>query len=435
MTLAILGGAPVRSKIFAGYNTIGEEEKQAVLGVLDSGKLSKFIGGWNQYFYGGDQIQAFEKEWAEYFNVKHAITVNSCTSGLYAAVGAIGIEPGDEIIVSPYTMAASATAAVVFGAIPVFADIEEDHFCLCPKSVESKITSKTKAIIVVDIFGNPYNATEINRIAKKHNLKVIEDTAQAPGAKYNGQFAGTLADVGVFSLNYHKHIHTGEGGVVVTNDDVIADRIRLIRNHAEAVVEAKNERNIVNMIGQNYRMTEIEAAIGRCQLKKLNNLLEKRKKNVKYLVNELTKIPAITHSGPRENSEHSYYVLPFKFHSSLAEGIHRNNFIKAVRAELAPTQYREGEGPLLTMGYVKPLYLLPMFQQKIAFGSKGFPFSLNPSISYEKGLCPVVEKMHFEEIFLTSLMEGQLSQEDLDDVVKAFYKVWENRKQLIGKEF
>ena len=281
--LAINGGKPVRTKPFPAYRVIGKEEERAVIIVLRSGVLSRYLGAWHEDFYGGEEVRAFEKEWAKYFGVKHAIACNSASTALQMAVGAAGIGPGDEVIVSPYSMTISATAPLFYGAIPVFADVEKDYFCLDPKSVEERISKKTKAIIAVDIFGQPYDADKINKIAKKHGLIVIEDCAQAPGAKYGGKFAGTLGDIGVYSLNYHKHIHTGEGGVMVTNDDVLAERARLIRNHAESVVGPKGEKNLVNMLGSNYRMTELAAAIGRAQLKKLKGLVDKRVTNVNYI--------------------------------------------------------------------------------------------------------------------------------------------------------
>ena len=259
--LAIHGGKPIREKPFPAYNTIGQEEKEAVLRVLDSGILSKFIAARGNDFYGGIEVRSLEEEWASYFGVKHAISVNSCTSGIYAAVGAIAVEPGEEIIVSPYTMAASAAAPLIYNAIPVFADIEEDYFCLNPESIEERISERTRAIIVVDLFGQPYDADRINSLAERHGIYVIEDAAQAPGAQYKGRYGGTLGDIGVFSLNYHKHIHCGEGGIVVTDNDDLAEKVRLIRNHAEAVVEDRSRMDLVNMIGFNFRMTEIEAAI------------------------------------------------------------------------------------------------------------------------------------------------------------------------------
>lgn len=427
--LAIHGGEPIRKKDFPGYNTLGQEEKKAVERVIDSGILSKFLGTWSKDFYGGEEVLALEKEWAQKFKVKHALAVNSNTSGLIAAVGAIGISPGDEVIVGPSSMAISATAPLFFGGIPVFADIEDQYYCLDPRSVESKITSKTKAIIIVDIFGHPYNRDAINAIAKKYGLKIIEDCAQAPGASLNGDLAGSLGDVGVFSLNYHKHIHCGEGGVVVTNDDDIAERVALLRNHAESIVAAKEVTNLVNMVGFNFRMTEIEAAITREQLKKLDNLIELRIESVNYLRNKLLQIPAITGGGQAEGAKHVYYVLPFNFNSEIA-GVHRNVFIQAVKAELqGDCKYREGEGPLIGYGYVKPIYWQPIFQNKIAFGPNGYPFNLgNPD--YSKGICPVAERLHTDTLFHTTMFGPHFSTADLDDVANAFFKVWENRHTL-----
>lgn len=427
--LAIFGGEPVRREKFPAYRVVGEEEKKEVSRVIDSGILSRYLGCWHPDFYGGPEVQAFEKEWAEYFGVKHAIAVNSCTSGLITAVGAIGIEPGDEIIVSPYTMAVSATAPLWYGGIPVFADIEEGYFCLDPNSIEKKITPRTKAIIVVDIFGQPYDADKINAIAKKYNLLVIEDCAQAPGAKYKEKFAGTLGDIGVYSLNYHKHIHTGEGGVLVTNNDELAEKLRLIRNHAEAVVENKGVQDLVNMVGFNFRLTEIQAAIGRAQLRKLKFLVEDRIKNCEYVADNLSKIPGIYGPKIREGATHVYYVQPFLFDEKTV-GVIREKFIEAVKAELPVTELRELEGQQIECGYIKPLYLLPLFQKKIAFGKNGYPFNLSSSINYEKGLCPVAERMYEKELFSHEFMRPPAKKEDLDDVIKAFKKVYEFRSEL-----
>jgi dTDP-4-amino-4,6-dideoxygalactose transaminase len=431
-TLALFGGEKVRKVKFPAYRPIGKEEEDAVLRVIRSGVLSKYLGCWHEDFLGGPEVRALESEWAAYFNVKHAIAVNSATSALYCAVGATGIGPGDEVIVSPYTMSASATAPLIYNAIPVFADIEEDYFCLSPESVEKRITERTKAIIVVDIFGQPYDADRINAIAKKYGLYVIEDCAQAPGAEYKGKRAGTLGDIGIFSLNYHKHIHTGEGGILVTDNDDLAEKLRLIRNHAEAVVEAKGFATLVNMIGFNYRMTEIEAAIAREQLKKLPDLIEGRLKNIEYLTNKLKNITCLEPTRIRPECKHVFYVHPIKFNAAVA-GIHRDRYVEAVKAELMPIELRESEGIKIGCGYTKPLYLHPLYQQRIAYGKSGCPWACDKysgKVDYSKGICPVTEKM-YEDILIThELMRPGMSKQDLDDVVSAFNKVWENRVKL-----
>jgi dTDP-4-amino-4,6-dideoxygalactose transaminase len=420
--LAINGGTPIRTAPYPDYVSIGAEEKRAVAEVLDSTVLSKYLGTWSPDFFGGPRVQALEREWERYFGVKHAISVNSATSGLYAALGATGAGPGDEAIVSPYTMAASATAALVYGAIPVFADIEPDTFCLSPQSIRDRITPWTRAIIVVDIFGHPADMDAIMAIAREHKLLVIEDAAQAPGAMYRGRHAGTLADLGVFSLNYHKTIHSGEGGVVVTNDDELADRVRLIRNHAEVVVKAKGTTNLVNLLGFNYRMTEIEAAIALEQLRKLERLLQPRIDAADFLTSRLRSLPGLTTPSVAPDVRHGYYVYVMRY-DSRATGVPRARFAAALKAEGVP----------ISEGYVEPIYLQPVYQQRIGYGRDGFPFTYpgyKGSVSYDRGLCPVTERMHFEEVLLTNICHANITQRDLDDFVAAFEKVYQCRAEL-----
>jgi dTDP-4-amino-4,6-dideoxygalactose transaminase len=425
--LAIKGGEPVRKKLFPAYNTIGKEEKEAVQKVLDSGNLSQYLGVWADDFFGGPAVRKFEEAWCKAFNTQYAISVNSNTSGLFTAIGACGIGPGDEVIVSPYTMSASAIAPVVYGGVPVFADIDPDIFCMDPKSIEACITPRTKAILVVHIFGHPADMDAIMLIAKKHKLKVIEDCAQAPMGKYKGKYVGTIGDIGVFSLNYHKHIHTGEGGVIITNDASLAERCQLIRNHAENIVEAKGVNDITNMIGYNYRMTEIEAAIGIEQLKKLPSLLEQRQKNAVFLHEALGSINGLT-SPPwvEEPSVHTFYVQPVKYKQSVFE-VHRNDFVNAIKAEIPSAVLRE-TAPLIGAGYVKPLYLQPIYQQRAAFAFNNDRFS--SEVDYNKGICPVTERMHFDELITHEYMRPGMSRADMEDVVRAFEKVAKNVVEL-----
>lgn len=429
-TLALLGGNKYISNPLKSRITMGPEEKKAAIDLINSDVLSAFIAAPGKHFLGGEKVLEFENAWAEKYGFKHAISVNSWTTGLMVAVGACGIEPGDEVICSPYTMSASATSVLFYGGIPIFADINIDDFCLDPKSIEAKITKRTKAILVVHIFGASADMDAIMKIAKKHNLKVIEDGAQSPGALYKGKAVGAIGDIGGFSLNFHKHIHTGEGGMLVTNDDSIAFKAQLIRNHGENYADQLPKDQLSNIIGSNYRLSEIQCAIGIEQLKKLSGIIEYRAKLAKYLSQELKQFPFLTLPlEDKENTTHVYYVYPMRFNAQKA-GISRSLFVKAVNAEYP---LAEGyESIPMTEGYVKPLYLNPIYQEKIAIGSKGFPFNYNKGVeyNYDKGICPVAEKMHYEEFICTPIVRKPLSLKNMKDFVDVIKKVLLNVEDL-----
>ncbi len=412
--LAIDGGRPVRTTPFPEYRTIGAEERDAVLRVLESGVLSQFVGVDGPDFLGGPRVRELETAWAEYFGTRHAVAVNSATSGLSAAVGAARIGPGDEVIVSPYTMSASAAAAIVYGAVPVFADIDPETFCLDPVSVRARITPRTRAVIAVDLFGHPAAWEELRTIGREHGLVLIEDAAQAPGARLGHRYAGTLGDLGVFSLNYHKTIHSGEGGVIVTDDPDLAERLQLIRNHAEAVVKARGTDDLVNLVGFNFRMTEIEAAIASEQLRKLDRLVQARIDASDYLSTRLAGFPGLGVPVVRPRVRHGYYVYPLRFDAGQA-GMTRARFAAALRAEGIPVHE----------GYVEPLYWQPMYQRGIGIGRDGFPFRQpgREPVRYPRGLCPVTERMHQEELLYLTVIHAQMRPADLDDVIAAFEKV------------
>lgn len=419
--LALFGGPKTITQPFTPYRSIGKEEADAAMEVLKSGILSRFYGSWDADFYGGDCVKRFERAWEEFFSVKHAVTVNSATSGLIAAVGAVGVEPGDEVIVSPWTMSASAIAILHWNAIPVFADIEYDTYNLDPTSIEKNITPYTKAIVVPDIFGHAADLDAIMRIAEKNNLKVIEDAAQAPSAMYHGRYVGTIADIGVFSLNYHKHIHTGEGGVCVTNNPVLAERLQLIRNHAEAVVGDKGVDDLSNMLGYNFRMTEIEAAIGVEQLKKLLTLAAQRVSIAERLTAGLQDLKGLRTPVVKKDCTHVYYVYPLLY-SPEVTNVPRERVFKALRAEGVPVSDR----------YVN-LHLLPMYQKKIAYGSKGFPWTADfyrGNVSYQKGICPVAENLQEQRHLGIGMCLYDYTQDDLDLIIAGFHKVWDHLSEL-----
>ena len=413
--LALFGGPKTIQAEFKRYNPIGLEEVQAAKEVIESGVLSQFLGAWHADFYGGPKVQEFERQCAKYFGVKHAVTVNSWTSGLIAAVGAIGIEPGDEVIVTPWTMSASATAILHWNAIPVFADIDPETFNLCPKSVEANITPYTKAIMVVDIFGQSADMDELMAIAEKHGLKVISDTAQAPGAFYKGKYAGTVAHVGGYSLNYHKHIHTGEGGIIVTNDDDIAERLQLIRNHAEVVVGDKGVANLSNMVGHNFRLGEIECAMGIEQLKKLTGFVESRQSLANRLTEGLKGLRGLHTPLVKADRTHVYYVYPLIL--DIEElGVSRDQIHAALLAE----------GVAVSKHY-QNIHLLPMYQQKVAYGSNGFPWTsdiCHRDVSYSKGICPVAEELNDSTYLGFGMCVYDLTFDDVDLIGQAFRKVW-----------
>ena len=352
--LAILGGEPVRKAPFPNRKSMGKEEAAAATRVIESDVLSGFVGAAGKFFNGGVEVKEFEALWAKEYGFKHAISTNSWTTGLQVAVGAVGIEPGDEVICSPYTMSASATSVLFYGGIPIFADIDPNRYSINPLSIEKLITSRTKAILVVHLFGYPADMDSIMEIARRYNLKVIEDAAQSPGVYYKNRPVGAIGDIGGFSLNFHKHIHTGEGGMLVTNDDDIALRCQLIRNHGENATESYGVEDISNTIGSNYRFTEIQAAIGTEQFKKLKNFLEHREVLGKYLSDRLKGIKGLKIQELEEGTTHSYYMFPIRFDKSHF-GVSRNLFLRAVSAELPKPNYWDTTP--LAEAYVKPLYL------------------------------------------------------------------------------
>ena len=420
--LALLGGSPVISVPFQGFQSIGEDEVAAVSEVIRGGVLSAYIGAPGPGFMGGPKVREFEAQAAAYFGVKHAIAVNSWTSGLIAAVGAIGLEPGDEVITTPWTMAATATAILHWNGIPVFADIDPETFNICPRSVAKLITRRTRAIMAVDIFGQSADIPALRALAEKHGLKLLCDTAQAPGARVGNAFTGTFADIGGFSLNYHKHIHCGEGGVLVTNEDRLAERLCLIRNHAEAVIRSNEPAELCNMLGYNFRMGEIEAAIASVQLTKLANRVASRQRIADELNAGLSSLKGLKTPKVADGATHAYYVYGITFDIDEL-GVSRARIADALRAE--GIQW-------LATGY-QNLHLLPLFCNKIAYGTKGFPWTspyCTSDVQYGPGICPIAEKLHSETFLGLNICMNELPPEDVALIVAAFHKVWSKIDQL-----
>jgi len=429
--LALHGGSPVRTKPWLDNLTIGEEERRAACEVIATGYLSLFEGVHAPdppfSFWGGPYVQRLEQAWADYYGARYAVSLNSATSGLMAAIGALGIGYGDEVIVSPYTMTASASCVLIYGAIPIFADVQQQTGCLDPASIEARMTERTKAIVVVHQFGIPADMDPIMAVARERGMRVIEDCAQAHGAKHQGRFVGTIGDIGVFSLNANKAIQTGEGAVCVTNDAQLRYRLALIRNHGEAVVEAASYEPITNIVGFNFRLTEIAAAMALEQLKKLDRFTARRRDYVQALSEALSPYPFLL---PPPRCSHAawgadgcgtclstYYVYPMRFLSERC-GLTRAEFTRLVRAE----------GIRLVEGYLRPLYLQPLYQTKQAF-KHGYPFTapVNQAIrtNYERGACPMAEYLYEHEMLINEHVRPPHTLEDVMDIARAIQKVVE----------
>lgn len=416
--LAINGGNPVRKKTWIDNYTCGDEEKKAAARAIDSGYLSKFEGSFTPdppfSFWGGPFVQELEELWCDYYGSRYAVSMNSATSGLYAALGALEIGFGDEVIVSPSTMTACAIGPLLYGAIPIFADVERKTGAIDCDSFEKLITPRTRCIIVVHQYGIPANMDRMLEICKKHNIKIIEDCAQAHAAKYKNRFVGTIGDIGVFSLNVNKTIQTGEGAVCITNDEELRYRLALIRNHAEAVVGPGKYTNLINLIGFNLRLTEVQAAIGIEQLKKLDLLTKQRLEMVHYLNEKLKKFDFLEVVEDDEGCVNTYYQYPVLYLEDVT-GIPIEEFRNAICEE----------GSYFFRGHI-PLYYQPVYQTKTVY-KHGYPFTApeNRDIktNYFSGACPVAERLRDHEILRNEHIRPPNTLSDMDDIVKIFEKV------------
>ena len=342
----------------------------------------------------GNVVNNFEKEFANYIGVKHAIGVNSGTAALHITIAALEIGPGDEIIVPPFTFIATASSILQNNAIPIFADIDNKSYTLDPDSVRKQITDKTKAIIPVHLAGITADMDPLLEIANDNNLYIIEDACQAHGAKYKGKKVGSIGDFGAFSFYPSKNMTTGEGGMITTNSDKLAEQCRLIRHHGEP------SWYVYNRLGWNYRMTEIQGAIGRVQLTKLDNNIKIRNENAKYLTEKVNNVNGIDAPYVPEYCEPAFNYWIGRIRPKII-GLNKQDFMEKF--------------PQSKILYPKPLYQTNLFQKKIAY-PKGCPWSCpfyGKEIEYSKINLPVVEKVT-KEIFALDI-HPKITKEDLDN--------------------
>ena len=387
----------VKDMIRVAKPFVGKEEIEAVSKVLLSGN-----------YVSGKKVREFEKKWADYIGVKEAIAVNSGTAALHIALAVLGIGPGDEVIVPPMTFFSTITSVLHQNAIPVFADIEEDTLCLDPKSFREVITDRTKAVIPVHLYGNAANMPEITRISKENGIKVIEDAAQAHGTEINGKKVGSIGDIGEFSFFATKHITTGEGGMITTDNTEWAEVMCSIRNHG--MIDRHNHTSL----GYNYRMSEINAAIGIEQLKKLDVLNEKRIKNSEYIINMLRedKPDWVRLMDVRENVKHTYFWCPVIVNEEIL-GISTKELHEKLKEKGLETRYR----------YLNPIYKQPLLKELSPY-PKGCPYQClenDKNYDYNNLYLPIAEKYAGKIIGLPN--HPGLTKKECDRIVEILHEL------------
>jgi perosamine synthetase len=318
------------------------EEMEAVEYVLRSGRLAQ-----------GPKVEEFEGLFASYIGTKYAVATSSGTAALHIALLASGIGNGDEVITTPFSFIATANAILLCGAKPVFVDIDKDTFCIDPGLIRAKITSKTKAVLPVHLYGQPCDMKEIVRICREHNLILLEDACQAHGAEFYGKKMGSFG-IGCFSFYATKNMTTGEGGMITTDDRDIADRARMIRNHGQ------KERYIHELLGHNYRMTEIAAAIGICQLKKLDGFNCQRMEHARSLTEKLSKIRGLVTPFVAPDVKHVFHQ--FTIRVTGAFGMSRNEL----------KQRLKDKGIMTEVYYPLPIPRQPLYK-KLGYNNDSLP--------------------------------------------------------------
>ena len=338
-----------------GRQIIDETDIREVAAVLKSDWLTT-----------GPKIKEFEDEFAQFLGVSHAVAVSSGTAALHCAMHALGIVPGDEVIVPPMTFAATANCILYQGGSPVFADVEQETLLIDPVAVKKKITPKTKAIIAVDYAGQPCKYEELREIAHRHGIMLVADACHSLGATYNGRKVGTLADLSCFSFHPVKHITTGEGGMVVTNDPDMAAKIRCFRNHGFTTDHVQRDAQgtwyyEMHDLGFNYRITDFQCALGLSQLKKLPGWIEKRRQVAEHYAEELADLPFLRPLAIRGDLQHAYHLYVVRFKNG-TNGISRDKLFSRLRAE----------GIGVNVHYI-PVHLHPFYQKKFGNNIGNFP--------------------------------------------------------------
>lgn len=403
--LAIFGGNKTKTTPYGTGKRFGEEEAIQLREALEQNTL---------FYWAGSKVKAFTQRFAEMYGARYCVATSSGTASLHVALGALGIGPGDEVITSPITDAGSYIGILFQQAIPIFADLDPNSYNMTAEAIAARITERTKAIMVVHLAGNPADMDPILELANKHNLKVIEDCAQSYECFYKGRRAGTMGDIGCFSTNDFKHISTGDGGMVIMNDENFYYKaLRFADKNYQRLATAPASRN-ADTLAPNYRMTELQGAVGLAQLDKLENICKRRRAWGDGLTAGISGLPgvAVHKVDPANASSYWFYMLRI---DEQAAGVSRDDFAKALAAEGVPA----------SAGYIPTcVYEYPVFVNKTAYMNTHLPFeggTYTAPIEYGKGLCPEAEKILLTAVRIS--VNEFFTQQDLAETIAAIRKV------------
>ena len=406
--LAIHGGAPVcASRLNPGGERFGDEELRLLEEVIRSQRLN---------VNSGSKVREFERRWAAYLGVSHAVMVTSGTAAVHCALGALKLEPGSEVITAPITDFGTVGPVLQQLCVPVFADLDPRTLCMDPEDVERHITPRTKVILAVHLAGNACDMDPLMEVARRHDLIVIEDCAQAYNARYGGRMVGTIGHLACFSLNQGKHIATGDGGMVVTNDPELAVRAQLFSDKAWPRDPNDPNRRDHLFVAPNYRVTELQAAVALAQLEKLDGICARRTAAGDVLTSLIEDAPGVEVVRPYPGGVCTYWFYAFRVAAAA-----RGDFAKALQAEGIPA----------IAGYIpKPIYLFDVLREKQTFGTSHFPFGYAPfrpaegegEIEYREGMCPVAEEEIIPRLVRLPLNEFW-TEVDVRTTAQAIHKV------------
>ena len=406
--LALHGGTPVKTTPFGTGKRFGDAELNQLKEALEQNTL---------FYWHGNKVKEFTKKFADMYGMKHCVAVSSGTAGIHVALGACGVTEGDEVITSPITDQGTVIGILYQNAIPIFADIDPHTYGMDAKSFESKITDKTKAVVVVHLAGNPSEMDPIVEIARKHNIYVIEDCAQSYLCRCKGRLAGTIGDIGCFSTNDYKHISTGDGGMIVTNDDELFDvAFRFADKNYDRYATSENGQRAISYVAPNYRMTELQGAVGLAQLDRLEKICAARKKYGDMITDGISGLKGVYPHKVADGNTCSYWFYMMRVFSEEA-GVSLAEFSEALSAEGIPNSH----------GYVDAIYKFPLFTKKSAYRGTHAPFDskyYGREIEYKPGLCPVAESLHQTALRLS--VNEFYTEQDVRDIIGGIRKVAEH---------